>query len=67
MCGASGGAMGSPLLFCACGHPQVSPLALCRKYRLVAWLSGDRSPVHTGSPQPGIGFRGIPQVIPADG
>lgn len=67
-CAEPQGLMWSPLLFCACGgDPQVSPLALYRKYHLVAWLSGYRSPAHAGSPQPGIGFRGIPQVIPADG
>lgn len=53
-----------PSFFCAGGgDPQFAPLSLCTK----SWLLGDPSPAHAGSPHPGIDFRGIPQVIPADG
>lgn len=70
MCGAPGsvcgapGSVWSPLLFCAGGaDPQYALPSLCAK----SWLLGDPSPAHAGSPHPGIDFRGIPQVIPADG
>lgn len=39
------------------------PLSLCTK----SWLFGDPFPAHAGSLHPAIDFRGIPQVIPADG